>query len=60
MKPRIRWWGNGDVLASCFRVYRRCYPNNLAVFRTEPQSPPKEFRVLSVPLVAYNRGKLND
>lgn len=36
MKPRIKWWGDGDVYASCFSVYRKCYPNAIATFRSEP------------------------
>ena len=35
-KPRIKWWGDGDVYASCFSVYRKCYPNAIATFRSEP------------------------
>ena len=35
MKPIIKWWGNGDVHASCYSVYRKCYPNAIATFRTE-------------------------
>ena len=44
-KPRIRWWGNGDVLASCFNVYRKCYPNDISTFRTEFISCPELSKV---------------
>lgn len=35
MKPRIKWWGNGDVHMGCFNAYRLCYPNDIATFRTD-------------------------
>lgn len=26
-KPRIRWWGNGDVHTDCHNAFIKCYPN---------------------------------
>lgn len=26
-KPRIRWWGNGDVHIRCHNAFVECYPD---------------------------------
>lgn len=34
-KPRIKFYGNGDVYIECYNIHRTCYPNAQDVtFRT--------------------------
>jgi hypothetical protein len=33
-KPRIRFFGNGDVHISCIDVHRKCYPGKVAKYRS--------------------------
>ena len=55
-KPRIRWWGNGDVLASCCLAYRACYPNTTTTFRTKPQSIPKGITITRLEVSMGSKG----
>lgn len=57
MKPRIKWWGNGDVHAGCFDTYRLCYPNDIATFRTDFISMPKLTKRYFLPITITSLNK---